>query len=208
MDSCHGTCPLKSRDCAEIVADALRHFDGDRYLLGDFVIMPNHVHLLFGGLARTGCLPKSPRGRNGRPSRSTSSSACGAGFGRTKASIIWSGARPHSIGFVDTSPKTRRRRGYGLASLSTGSGPSEGSIPRCRLPPERLRSAQRTVQTTRKNTLAGWSSGAYRMAHRTRSSAFGCQPPRPTRSPAPRQPDAFFGTTDELLADRSFRPFR
>ena len=52
MDSCHGTCPLKSRDCAEIVADALRHFDGDRYLLGDFVIMPNHVHLLVGGLAR------------------------------------------------------------------------------------------------------------------------------------------------------------
>ena len=24
----------------------MRHFDGDRYHLGDFVIMPNHVHVL------------------------------------------------------------------------------------------------------------------------------------------------------------------
>jgi type I restriction enzyme R subunit len=28
------------------VADSLLHFDGDRYDLTDFVIMPNHVHLL------------------------------------------------------------------------------------------------------------------------------------------------------------------
>ena len=26
--------------------DSLQHFDGDRYQLGDFVVMPNHVHLL------------------------------------------------------------------------------------------------------------------------------------------------------------------
>ena len=29
------------------MADALRHFDGDRYELSDFVVMPNHVHVLF-----------------------------------------------------------------------------------------------------------------------------------------------------------------
>ncbi len=29
-----------------IVADSLRKFDGDRYDLTDFVVMPNHVHLL------------------------------------------------------------------------------------------------------------------------------------------------------------------
>jgi DNA polymerase-3 subunit alpha len=28
------------------VENALRHFDGDRYLLGGYVIMPNHVHIL------------------------------------------------------------------------------------------------------------------------------------------------------------------
>jgi putative transposase len=38
------------------VADALRHFDGNRYTLGDFVVMPNHVHLLVGALARNAML--------------------------------------------------------------------------------------------------------------------------------------------------------
>lgn len=32
---------------AKIVADALRHFDGERYELASFVVMPNHVHVLF-----------------------------------------------------------------------------------------------------------------------------------------------------------------
>jgi putative transposase len=30
----------------------LRFFDGQRYELGDFVVMSNHVHLLVGGMAR------------------------------------------------------------------------------------------------------------------------------------------------------------
>jgi type I restriction enzyme R subunit len=46
LDSCHGRCLLKRPDLARIVADALLHFDGQRYRMGDFVIMPNHVHLL------------------------------------------------------------------------------------------------------------------------------------------------------------------
>jgi type I restriction enzyme R subunit len=29
-----------------MVANSLLHFDGDRYQMGDFVVMPNHVHLL------------------------------------------------------------------------------------------------------------------------------------------------------------------
>jgi REP element-mobilizing transposase RayT len=52
LDSCHGTCPLRRPECASIVAEALHHFDGDRYILGDYVIMPNHVHLLMGGMPR------------------------------------------------------------------------------------------------------------------------------------------------------------
>ncbi|MBA4018553.1 MAG: hypothetical protein C0483_15415 [Pirellula sp.] len=46
LDQGHGECVLRRPDLAEIVATSLRHFDGDRYDLGDFVIMPNHVHLL------------------------------------------------------------------------------------------------------------------------------------------------------------------
>ena len=37
---------LRRPDLAEEVVKSLRHFDGERYLLGDFVVMPNHVHLL------------------------------------------------------------------------------------------------------------------------------------------------------------------
>jgi putative transposase len=46
LDTCHGRCVLKRPDAARIVADTLLHFDGKRYRMGDFVIMPNHVHLL------------------------------------------------------------------------------------------------------------------------------------------------------------------
>ena len=56
MDDCHGDCLLKLAELAKIVSDALRFFDGDRYLLGDFVVMPNHVHLLVGHIARNAML--------------------------------------------------------------------------------------------------------------------------------------------------------
>jgi REP-associated tyrosine transposase len=46
LDTCHGRCLLRRPELARIVADALMHFDGQRYVMGDFVIMPNHVHLL------------------------------------------------------------------------------------------------------------------------------------------------------------------
>ncbi len=46
LDTCHGRCLLRRTDLAKIVADSLLHFDGDRYNMGDFVVMPNHVHLL------------------------------------------------------------------------------------------------------------------------------------------------------------------
>ena len=53
LDRGYGACLLKRRELARIVADNLRHFDGDRYQLGDFVVMPNHVHLLVCLLGRT-----------------------------------------------------------------------------------------------------------------------------------------------------------
>lgn len=52
VDAGHGACLLRRADLAGIVADSLRFFDGTRYTLGDFVVMPNHVHLLVGGMAR------------------------------------------------------------------------------------------------------------------------------------------------------------
>ena len=46
LDTCHGRCLLKQPALAEIVASSLMHFDRQRYRMGDFVVMPNHVHLL------------------------------------------------------------------------------------------------------------------------------------------------------------------
>lgn len=46
LDSCQGACLLRQPKLARIVADSLLYFDGDRYRMGDFVVMPNHVHLL------------------------------------------------------------------------------------------------------------------------------------------------------------------
>ncbi|WP_254507597.1 transposase [Anatilimnocola floriformis] len=46
LDTCQGACVLKRPELARAVSDSLLHFDGQRYKMGDFVIMPNHVHLL------------------------------------------------------------------------------------------------------------------------------------------------------------------
>jgi putative transposase len=46
LDDCHGKCRLRNADAAMIVADSLLHFENQRYLMGDLVVMPNHVHFL------------------------------------------------------------------------------------------------------------------------------------------------------------------
>jgi len=47
LDAGHGACLLRESAHAKIVADAFLHFDGKRYDLDSFVVMPNHVHVLF-----------------------------------------------------------------------------------------------------------------------------------------------------------------
>jgi putative transposase len=46
LDTGLGACALRAPHAAQIVGDSLSHFDGTRYVLFDFVVMPNHVHLL------------------------------------------------------------------------------------------------------------------------------------------------------------------
>jgi putative DNA methylase len=47
LDSGYGSCFLRDRRLAEIVQNALLHFDGQRYALHAWCVMPNHVHVLF-----------------------------------------------------------------------------------------------------------------------------------------------------------------
>jgi len=46
LDECLGACVLKRPEFSEIVAESLLKFDGQEYMLSDFVVMPNHVHVL------------------------------------------------------------------------------------------------------------------------------------------------------------------
>jgi len=41
-----GSCVLSNPEIARIVSDALLHFNNKRYILDEWVIMPNHVHIL------------------------------------------------------------------------------------------------------------------------------------------------------------------
>ena len=53
LDKGRGECVLRQPELSTIVADSLLHFDSDRYHLGDFVVMPNHMHLIVGLLGHT-----------------------------------------------------------------------------------------------------------------------------------------------------------
>ena len=46
LDEGRGACHLKRSDCLATVREKLLENDGESYHLGDFVVMPNHVHLL------------------------------------------------------------------------------------------------------------------------------------------------------------------
>ena len=46
LNAGHGACYLRHPDIAQIVEGALLHFDGERYRVMAWVIMPNHVHVL------------------------------------------------------------------------------------------------------------------------------------------------------------------
>ena len=46
MDEGHGECLFARPEIRAMVSAALRHFNGQRYVLDSFVVMPNHVHAL------------------------------------------------------------------------------------------------------------------------------------------------------------------
>lgn len=46
LDAGHGACWLRREDIGGLVASAIRHFEGARYDLHAWVVMPNHVHVM------------------------------------------------------------------------------------------------------------------------------------------------------------------
>jgi REP element-mobilizing transposase RayT len=47
IDAGHGSCVLRKPVVAEMVQGSLLNFDSERYMLLAWVVMPNHVHVLF-----------------------------------------------------------------------------------------------------------------------------------------------------------------
>jgi replication-associated recombination protein RarA len=52
LDEGHGECLLARPEVRQIVEEVLRHDDGSKYRLEEFVVMPNHVHVLVSPLGR------------------------------------------------------------------------------------------------------------------------------------------------------------
>jgi REP element-mobilizing transposase RayT len=50
LDSGLGHCFMRDPRVAKIVADAIKHFEGERYHLLAWCVMPNHVHVVFSPL--------------------------------------------------------------------------------------------------------------------------------------------------------------
>jgi type I restriction enzyme R subunit len=46
LDKCHGSCVLEEVCAHKVVGEALEFFHGQRIWVGDYVVMPNHVHVL------------------------------------------------------------------------------------------------------------------------------------------------------------------
>ena len=46
LDGGHGACALRHGEFRDLVQGSIRHFDGRRYSLLGYVIMPNHIHLV------------------------------------------------------------------------------------------------------------------------------------------------------------------
>lgn len=52
LDGGRGSCYMRDPRIAKIVADAISHFDGQRYRLLAWCVMPNHVHVVFSPLGK------------------------------------------------------------------------------------------------------------------------------------------------------------
>lgn len=66
LEKGYGECVLKNKEVRKIVEDQLRKYDGIAYELADFVIMPNHVHILICPVIDIGIIMKGLKGVTAR----------------------------------------------------------------------------------------------------------------------------------------------
>ena len=78
LDAGYGSCVLAREDCRRIVVENLLHFNGKRYNLHSFVVMPNHVHVLM-EIANREELPKIVHGWKSYTSNRINEAIVGSG---------------------------------------------------------------------------------------------------------------------------------
>jgi REP element-mobilizing transposase RayT len=71
LDQGYGACVLRDPRVARLVGAALLHFDGVRYHLREWVVMPNHVHVLIETLGAQASSLHSPEGSFAAAARMT-----------------------------------------------------------------------------------------------------------------------------------------
>jgi hypothetical protein len=103
LDAGYGECHLRDPACAQIVADAIHYFDGQRYAVASFVVMPNHVHLLFQRIGETKLEKVQHTWKSFTATKSTSTSAEKALSGSARAGTACSAAPTTSTAAFPTS---------------------------------------------------------------------------------------------------------
>ena len=110
LDQGYGSCWLKSEPIARLVEEAFLAFDGTRYRLHAWTVMPNHVHVLFTVLpgASLGAVVGSWKRFTAR--EANSSSDVQVPSGKPNTGIVTFGARCTSPLSKPTSIRIRSRR--------------------------------------------------------------------------------------------------
>ena len=105
----HGNCLLRQAKCRQILEATLRHDDGQEYELGDFAIMPNHVHVIFKalGTGEMSAIVGAWKSVSAHRIGSTSCWDAKARCGRMSGSITSSGRRRRWIACGSTFATTR-----------------------------------------------------------------------------------------------------
>ena len=110
LDAGHGSCALRDPALREVVANALRYFDGERYEMDAFVVMPNHVHALVvpreGDTARPACAESD-----------TVPLACADGGAQERSPGIAADSDSHAYPASRTKPQPGRAVSHSLPAI-------------------------------------------------------------------------------------------
>ena len=117
LDALHGECVLRRPELGRIVADSLKRFHGNRYVLTDYVVMPNHVHLLAAFADEAAMLAQCDSWKHYTAREINRLLGRNGASGNRTASTTWF-ARPRiSSAIGGTLPRIRPAHGCGRVSM-------------------------------------------------------------------------------------------